>query len=431
MDENKSIEIHSEEVQDIMGRIPGSLLRWGLTILFLIFMMLIVGSYFFKFNEIVSAPMLITTSNPPAPLTTKTSGRINKWYVSDGQKVCKGEYIALINNPAQVADVLKLEQIADSITNANLSEVVFLTFLSDDLVLGDMQTIYDAFLKNWRGYRDYLNNHFLLRKIELHNDEMLKYEQNYNLSLQQKELIESEFELAKKKYARYEDLIIKGGISESELDNAKSSLIQSERAYTSFLASLKTLEIGLIGQKRALLEMQEQHRNNIIQFETEIVENIRTIKNSITSWRSNYLLISPINGVVTLTKFWSENHVVSAGERLATIVPEGNQTIICRALVSSSGVGKVEPGQKVNIKLSGYPYMQYGMLQGAIRTVSLVPESDGYIVEISLQKGMVSNYKERLKLIQEMEGTAEIITQRRRLIFRFINPLKAIVSESK
>ncbi|MBN1187036.1 MAG: HlyD family efflux transporter periplasmic adaptor subunit, partial [Bacteroidales bacterium] len=191
----------------------------------------------------------------------------------------------------------------------------------------------------------------------------------------------------------------------------------------------KTLEIGLIGQKRALLEMQEQHRNNMVQFETDIAENIRTIENSIKNWKANYLLSAPIGGAVTLTKFWSENHVVSAGDRLATVVPEGDQTVICRAMVPSSGIGKVEPGQKVNLKLSGYPFMQYGMLRGTVKTISLVPEGDGYIVEVGLAEGMVSNYKEQLKLIQEMEGTAEIITKESRLIYRFINPLRAIVKE--
>jgi multidrug resistance efflux pump len=428
MKENKTIEIHSEEVQDIMGRIPGSLLRWGLTLIFFIFLMMIAGSYFFVFNEVVSAPMVITTSNPPAPLIAKTSGRIAKWYVSDGQTVKKGDYIALINNPAQINDVLKLEQIVDSSNFTVSAKMAEECQLPDNLVLGEMQELYNRFLKNQRGYRDYVAHQFLLKKIAFHKQEMEKHEQNHKLSLEQKVLIEKEFGLAKKRYARYQSLEDKGGVSESELDNAMSSLIQSERAYSSFLGSLQSIEIGLIGQKRALLEMQEQHRNNLVQFETDMADNIRSIKNSIKGWKASYLLVAPIDGVVTLTTFWSENHVVTAGERLATVVPEGNQTIICRAMVPSSGIGKVELGQKVNLKLTGFPYMQYGIITGFVSSVSLVPEGNSYIVELALNEGLTSTYREQLKMVQEMDGLAEIITIESRLIFRFIEPLRMMTN---
>jgi multidrug resistance efflux pump len=428
-EEINGIEIYSEEVQDILGPIPGRLINWGATIIFSIFLMLITGSYFFTFNEVISAPMVITTSSPPAPLIAKTSGRISKLYVIDGQTVTTGSCVALINNPAQVADVMELEQVISSINGKILTEMVVKTALPDNLMLGDMQELYNLFLKNWRGYHQYVTDQPLLKRIELLKKEMAGHEKNYNLSLGQKDLVEKEFELAKKRYARYQSLEGKGGVSESELDNAMSSLIQSERAYYAFMGSLQSLEIGLIGQKRALLEMQEQHSSNIVQFETDISENIRAIGNSIRNWKTNYLLSAPIDGVVTLTKFWSENHVISAGERLATVVPKASQTIICRALVSSTGIGKVEPGQKANLKLSGYPFMQYGILRGTVKTISLVPEGDGYIVEIDLKEGMKSNYSEQLKLIQEMGGTAEIVTRRSRVINRFINPLKSIVKE--
>jgi HlyD family secretion protein len=81
----QNIEIHNEDVREIMQEIPGSLLRWGLTVIFLIFASIIVGSYFFTFKEVVSAPLVITTTNPPAPIICKASGRIYKWFVIDGQ----------------------------------------------------------------------------------------------------------------------------------------------------------------------------------------------------------------------------------------------------------------------------------------------------------------------------------------------------------
>lgn len=71
--------------------------------------------------------------------------------------------------------------------------------------------------------------------------------------------------------------------------------------------------------------------------------------------------------------------------------------------------------------------MEYGMLKGRILTVSLVPEEKGYVAEIELEKGMTASYKENLKFIQQMDGTAEIVTKELRLIHRFINPLRALL----
>jgi len=68
-------------------------------------------------------------------------------------------------------------------------------------------------------------------------------------------------------------------------------------------------------------------------------------------------------------------------------------------------------------------------LTGEVSTISLVPEKEGYFVEISLNEGMKSSYSEQLKLVQEMDGTAEIITDEMRMIYRFINPLKMLADK--
>ena len=52
--------------------------------------------------------------------------------------------------------------------------------------------------------------------------------------------------------------------------------------------------------------------------------------------------------------------------------------------------------------------------------------NEGMKVEINLNDGMVSSYSEQLKMVQEMDGTAEIITKQMRMIYRFINPLRMI-----
>ena len=427
MPKKQTIELHNEEVREIMQEIPGSLIRIGLTIIFLIFASIIAGSYFFKFKEIVSAPLVITTSSPPAPIITKTSGRITRWFVADGQTVNKGDLITLINNPASLEDFYQVEELIFLLDTLNYREHFKSINLPAKPVLGELQDTYSRFYRNWLDYTDYILNNFLPRKTELLRQQMEKQEEHYGLALEQKRMLEMELEISRNGQQRYESLLEKGGVSESQIEDARARVIQAERGYTSFLASLKTTEINLLAQKRTLLDMEEQSHKEAGQFELDLAENLRNLKNRMREWRNNYLLESPIDGRVTFTRYWSENHVVSAGERLATIVPADSSQIICRAVVPSSGIGKVEPGQQVNVKLAGFPSMQHGTLSGIISSVSLVPEQEGYIVEIGLEKGMLSSYSEQLKLVQEMEGTADIVTKEMRMISRFINPLKMLI----
>jgi multidrug resistance efflux pump len=422
----QNIELHNEEVREIMQEIPGSLIRWGLTIIFLVFASIIAGSYFFKFKEIVSAPLVITTSSPPAPIIAKTSGRITRWFVADGQKVKVGNVIALIDNPASLEDFYKVEELVFLLDTLNYREHFKRINLPAKPVLGELQDTYNRFYRKWQDYTDYLQNNFLPRKTELLRQQMEKQEEHYRLSLEQKRMLEMELEISRNGLERYKSILDKGGVSESQIDDARARVIQAERGYTNFLASLQSTEINLLAQKRTLLDLDEQRHKEAGQLELDLAENLRNLKNRMREWRSSYLLESPVDGRVTFTRYWSENHVVSAGERLATVVPPDNSLIICRAIVPSSGIGKVEPGQQVNVKLAGFPSMQHGTLSGKVSSISLVPEQEGYIVEIGLEKGMLSSYSEQLKLVQEMEGTADIVTNEMRLIYRLIKPLRSL-----
>ena len=51
--EYKEIELRSEEVQEVMSHVPVWILRWGITVLFCIVIILLIGSYLFKYPDVV------------------------------------------------------------------------------------------------------------------------------------------------------------------------------------------------------------------------------------------------------------------------------------------------------------------------------------------------------------------------------------------
>ncbi len=427
MSDISKLETHSEEIQELMGFIPKGVVRWGLTVIFLILSGIIIGSFFFRSPEIITAPMVLTTENPPVELLSKSNGKIDRLFVQNGQKLDAGTLVALINNPTKYPDYLLLKKglNVDSYT-FTWDELVLTDELLGQLTLGELQSFYSSFLKNLNSFRHYLRQNLIPQKIELLKKQIAKQKEYYQTQLRQRDIQMKDLILSVKAFDRDSVLFIKQAISESEYEKARQTLLVKKAVSIGFDASLKNTESSILQMQQNSVELLMQHEKELAQFRLDLEESKQNLENRMHEWEEKYLVTTPVVGKITYTSVWTENQEVKAGELIGTVVPLVNLTIIAKAVVPTAGFGKVEVGQKVNIKLAGFPYMQFGMLKGRIRSVSLVPEVKGYVAEIELEDGMISSYKENLKFIQQMDGTAEIVTKDLRLIYRFINPLRAL-----
>lgn len=52
-------DYHSKEVQDILGKPPSWVIRWGITVIFLIAVILVGGCYFIRYPDIVTVPATV------------------------------------------------------------------------------------------------------------------------------------------------------------------------------------------------------------------------------------------------------------------------------------------------------------------------------------------------------------------------------------
>jgi HlyD family secretion protein len=147
----------------------------------------------------------------------------------------------------------------------------------------------------------------------------------------------------------------------------------------------------------------------------------------IAQWEQSYLLKAPISGIVTFTKFWSINQNVKAGDKVVTVVPEEEGKIIGKVTLPIRGSGKVKVGQRVNIKFANFPHMDYGIVTGIIKSKSLVSSDNFYSLEVDLPNKLRTSYGKDLDFSQEMQGTAEIITEDIRLLERIFKPIKSIL----
>lgn len=426
--EHKEIELRSEEVQEVMDQIPPWILRWGITVLFLVVLSILIGSFFFKYPDVISTQMTLTSQKPVASIVARSSGRLSKVYVKDGQQVRMNDPLAIIENPAITEDVEFLEKLLIR-SGFSPEEAVANLLPAKDLSLGDIQGDYTNYLKSLHDYLNYQSLEYYPKKIASVKGQIDRYRVYYQNQARQHEVIKSQYEIAYQQYQRDSLLFVRQVISPSEHESAKNELLQSRYSLEGSFATLENLNIQIAQLEESLLDLELQQ----VERETVIMQEYRTatdqLHNSMNSWRLNYCLISPIEGVVTFTKYWNENQTITAGESVFSVVPDKEVEMIGVSMLPLARSGKVKSGQRVLIRFANYPDQEFGLVNGRIAGISLVPAEDNYRVEIELPDGLRTNYGKELPVSQEMQATAEIVTEDLRLIERFFQPLKKILKE--
>jgi len=135
------IELRSEEFQEVLGSVPPWILRWGITILAVVVVILLTGSAVVKYPDVISAQITLTGSTPPATLVAHASGKIKELYVKDNQEVKAGEYLAVIDNSANTEDILFLKNYLDSLPLNPLKGTLLNPFCSYPLAKFSKSTV--------------------------------------------------------------------------------------------------------------------------------------------------------------------------------------------------------------------------------------------------------------------------------------------------
>ena len=158
------IEIRSEEVQDILGATPSWIIRAGISVILLVVVALLIGSWFFKYPDIIQSSISLTTQNPPASLKAMSSGKITKVFVTEKQDVQKEEVIAIIENTANFNDVLALDSLLKLFKLQSFGEGV-------NFNLGDIQQSYSSYNRLLKAYQNFKDLDYYNKKVESINQQ--------------------------------------------------------------------------------------------------------------------------------------------------------------------------------------------------------------------------------------------------------------------
>ncbi|MDR3327164.1 MAG: HlyD family secretion protein [Prevotellaceae bacterium] len=423
------IELRSEEIRDILTHPPHILVRSGISVICAVIVLLFVGSFFFKYPDIVTGNVVITTENPPVWLVAKATGKIKELNCLDKSKVTEGQVLAVIENPAVTKDVNKIK--ASLVQCIIADSTLFLPpgLLHTNYELGNIQNIYSAFVRTATNYENFLFLSATQKEKEALNLQITGH-RNYAENLhKQLALKQEELKIAQSTYERETQLYKKGVSSKAEMEIAENAWLSVRQSLQQLQTSIASdeIELGQLKESVSKLEVQYLREKNSLLSELKTAYN--ELLSGIENWEQVYLLISPVSGQVTFNSFWTSNQFVNSGDKVLAVVPYNPGEIIGRMQSPAFQSGKIEKGQRVNIKLSGYPYMEYGALQGKIRNISLLPDENNYSIDIELPEGLKTNTGKILHFTGELTGQAEIITDNRSLFSRILSPLRYLLDK--
>ena len=207
-----------------------------------------------------------------------------------------------------------------------------------------------------------------------------------------------------------------------ELKKIESRMLAKELPLKQTESSIINNETLINAKKGELLEIKK----NLTDKSLTLIQTLNVLRNNIRAWENLYLLTAPQSGYVSFASVIQENIQINTNQPIFKI-GDNAQEIFGIVQISQFSSGKVKVGQVVNVKFSGYPFQEYGMVQGKIISISDISSSDStFFAKISLPQDLSTNYGKKINFRNGMSALAEIVTEDNRLIERYVYQMRKI-----
>lgn len=421
MEDKRKIEIRSDEVQEILSHVPSWMIRWGITLIFILILLGLLLSHIVKYPDVIKGQVILTTEQPPSRLVSQANGNLKNLLIENDSIVSKGEIIAEIRSPISKSS---LDSLAFLLNNNHDS--LPLLQIASLKQLGGLQIEVNQLIAAATDYQNLTQNGYYEQNIANLEDQ-IKY--NHRLawiSKRELKLLEAEIFNAKDKYLADSALFAEQVIAkhtfyanQSEFRSKQQQQINAKKNYVQF-------QITATNFKKQKIELINNFKTQLRQLETSMSNTKKAIKSAISSWEQTYALTAPQSGRLSYLSNLSEGMYVQAQQELFAIIPKDEQ-VVAIANITDQAFGKIQTGQKVHMKFTNYPYQEFGQLLGRVTAISKIPTEQGYFVSIKLQNGLTTTYHRQLAYQAEMSGSAEVITEDLSLLERIVNNFRRIL----
>ncbi len=429
------MEFQPDAVEMEHRKVAGGL-RWTLYTAVLLLAAVVTWASWAKVDRLVVADGKIVTTGTPVLIQAAVTSPIRAIHVKFGETVRSGDILVTLDPTFSDADVAKLEtqvngllaKLTRLIAEQNKNELDISEHANDPIwqtelqVLIDRRNEYEAKIEEFAAEKRQLEAQRNKNKGEV-------ADLTERVSIREK-LYQTVKSLAEKGVAPDTELLdnqIQLSFVKKELNTAKNQLIETEAE----LDALEKRQISYMAanQAKISLERAETHQGYVAAMED--------LKKARRSKELSRLYVPDDMGheefVVVEVAERSVGSVVQPGEPLIRLVPAGQVEYEAEIKVDGKDVASIRPDDTVRIKLTAFPYMKFGTLEGEVRKINEDATEEGqppmtrtyYKTRVRITQDNLIKEKlpENYRLIPGMSVTAEIKIGRRRVIDYFLYPL--------
>jgi len=356
-------------------------LRWRKISLYVFGILLVI--LFLPWTQNIESPGSVTALSPnnrPQTVNAIIAGRIEKWYVTEGSFVKKGDtlvYLSEIKSEYMDPDLINRAESAmrskENSADSYMSKVKSLDGQIDALIDGKLLKLQQA------------KNKVKQAAYKVSVDSM-----DYTANLKQ-------LEIARKQYDRTEELHRQDLKSLTDLENKRLKVQEMEAKVVSFENKLLAARNEFINARTEILSIDADYRDKIAKSESEkstalsslfdVEATVTKMQNEITNYsiRSGYYHVTaPQDGYISKALKNGVGETVKEGEELVSIVPNLSDFAV-EMFVSPVDLPLMHVGNQVRLQFdgwpaivfSGWPMVSYGSYGGKVVAIDNFIGSNG------------------------------------------------------
>lgn len=308
---------------------------------------------FLPWTQTIKSEGNVSTLNPterPQTIQSRISGRIEKWFVREGDYLKKGDTIAYISEIKEdYFDPNLIDRTAKQITSKESS------IRSYEEKVSSIDQQIDAINLTLKLKLEQLLNKINQLKIKAETDSIdyITSSNNYTISEDQ--------------FKRYEDLLAKGIISKTDFENRKAKQQEGWAKKVSTENKWKNTKNELINSYIELNSVKQEYNEKLMKTESEKFSalslmydaeiGLTKMQNQLTNYtirNAYYYVTAPQDGHVTKSFVLGVGEIVKQSESLISFVPE-QKTFSVELYIEPIDLPLVHEGMNVQLVFDGWP----------------------------------------------------------------------------
>ncbi|QCR22329.1 HlyD family efflux transporter periplasmic adaptor subunit [Pontibacter sp. SGAir0037] len=418
---------HSEEVQEIIGAVPGWLVRWGISLFFGILLLLLLLAGSIKSPDSIPANLKVDADYRPQEVLARKAGRLARLLVKEEQAVSSGQVLGYLESNADHREVLQLSSRIDSLQKEVLAgndRLAQQARFNARKHYGELQPALQEFYLAYLQFLMYTPGGIYAGKEQALRNEIHSLKQLELQLAEQQQIHQEAYAIAQEEFARHQVLAEAKVISLQEFQLQESKFVSIKLPLNSTRSSLIN---NSIVQAQKQWELQQVAQEVVAQ-RAVFLAKLQKFKSELDEWKKEHVLVAEQDGRVVFHQVLRQNQWLPLNKPVLYITnarqdaaPFGELTL------SQQAFGKVRTGQDVLIRLKAYPTQEFGLLRGKITYISDVVSGDtAYTATVTLPTK--TTYGKEVKLQVGLVAQAEVVTEERSLLGRIFNSARDLLT---